>query len=86
MKEYRCTRNAPYTHDCTGKYDLRERQGHYIWAINQEAAWQQMAQRFPEETTVGFTVQEWERFDVKIVEINRDENGNIIDGNLELDG
>ena len=86
MKEYRCTRNALYSHDCIGKYDLRERQGHYIWAINQEAAWQEMARRYPEETTAGFTVQEWERFDVKIVEVKRDENGNIIDGNLELDG
>ncbi|MTJ14694.1 hypothetical protein FJR11_19355 [Anabaena sp. UHCC 0187] len=85
MKEYRCTRNEPYTHDCLGKYDLTVRQGHYISAINEEAAWQQMAQRYPKETTVGFTVQEWERFDVKIVEVKRDENGNIIDGNPELD-
>jgi len=85
MKEYRCTRNALYSHDCIGKYDLRERQGYYIWAINQEAAWQEMARRYPEETTAGFTVQEWERFDVKIVEVERDENGNIIDGNSELD-
>jgi hypothetical protein len=85
MKEYRCTRNSLYTHNCTGKYDLRERQGYYIWALSEEAAWQEMARRYPQETEAGFTVEEWERFDVKIVEVKRDENGNIIDENPELD-
>lgn len=58
-KEFRCTRNALYMDDCAGRDDLRERQGHYIWAINEEAAWQEMAKRYPKETTAGFTVQEW---------------------------
>jgi hypothetical protein len=78
MKEYRCTRNALYAHDCTGRDDLRERQGHYIWAVSDEAAWEEMARRYPEETKAGFTVQEWESFDVIVVEIKRDENGNIV--------
>jgi hypothetical protein len=59
LKEFRCTRNALYSHDCTGRDDIRERQGHYIWAINEEAAWQEMARRYPEETTDGFTVEPW---------------------------
>lgn len=79
MREYRCTRNALYTHDCTGKNDLRERQGHYIWAESEEEAWQKMAVRFPDETEAGFTVEEWEGFNVKVVEVKRDENGDIID-------
>ncbi|MBD2341813.1 hypothetical protein H6G64_33305 [Calothrix sp. FACHB-156] len=79
MREYRCTRNALYLHDCTGRDDLRERQGHYIWAESEEEAWQKMATRYPDETEAGFTVQEWEGFDVKVVEIKRDENGDIID-------
>jgi hypothetical protein len=78
-KEFRCTRNALYLHDCTGRDDIRERQGYYIWASSAEEAWEKMAVRFPEETEAGFTVQEWESFDVKIVEIKRDENGNIIE-------
>lgn len=79
MREYRCTRNALYTHDCIGHDDTTPRQGHYIWAINEEAAWQEMARRYPKETEAGFTVQEWESFDVKVVEVRRDENGNIIE-------
>ncbi|WP_392476872.1 hypothetical protein [Nostoc sp. C110] len=79
MREYRCTRNALYLHNCTGRDDIRERQGHYIWAESEEEAWQKMATRFPEETEVGFTVQEWESFDVTVVEIKRDENGNTIE-------
>lgn len=39
-----------------------------------------MAIRFPEEANVGFTVQEWEGFDVKVVELKRDESGNIFEG------
>lgn len=69
-KEYRCTRNALYQHDCTGRDDLRERQGHYIWAESEEEAWEKMAIRFPEET---------EGFDVRVVEMRRDEDGNIIE-------
>lgn len=79
QKEYRCTRNAPYTHDCTGRDDIRERQGYYIKANSEEEAWQKMATRFPNETEVGFTIQEWESFDVKVVEIKRDKNGNVIE-------
>jgi lipase chaperone LimK len=79
MKEYRCTRNALYLHDCTGRNDIRERQGYYISAESEEEAWQKMATRFPEETAAGFTVQEWEGFNVKVVELRRDENGNIIE-------
>ncbi len=79
MREYRCTRNALYSHDCIGRDDLRGRQGYYIWAINEEAAWQEMARRYPDETEAGFTVQEWESFDVKVIEIKRDENGNVIE-------
>ncbi|MBW4564921.1 MAG: hypothetical protein KME32_28115 [Mojavia pulchra JT2-VF2] len=76
MREYRCTRNALYSHDSTGKNDLRERQGHYIWAINEEAAWQEMARRYPDETEAGFTVQEWESFNVTVVEIRQEESEN----------
>lgn len=38
MREYSRTRNALYQHDCAGRDDLRERQGHYIWARNEEEA------------------------------------------------
>jgi hypothetical protein len=64
MKEYRCTRNAPYSHDCLGHDDLTVRQGYYIEAENPEAAWEKMSVRFPEEASEGFTVQEWQRFPV----------------------
>lgn len=77
QKEYRCTRNALYTHNCTGRDDIRERQGYYIKANSEEEAWQIMATRYPEETTAGFTIQEWESFDVTIVEVKRDEDGKI---------
>ncbi len=73
MREFRCTRNALYLHDCTGRDDLRERQGHYIWAINEEAAWQVMACRFPKESEAVFTIEPWEGFNVKVVEVKRDE-------------
>jgi hypothetical protein len=69
MQEYRCTRNAPYEHDCTGQLDLRERQGHYVRADCEEAAWRKMAMKFPQEVRAGFTVQKWEGFNVRIVEI-----------------
>ncbi len=67
-KEYRCTRNALYSHDCLGHEDILARQGYYITADSQEEAWQKMACRFPEETLEGFTVQDWEGFDVTVVE------------------
>ncbi|RUS93306.1 hypothetical protein DSM106972_096620 [Dulcicalothrix desertica PCC 7102] len=79
MREYRCTRNALYQHDCAGGDDIRERQGHYIHANSEEEAWQIMAMRYPTETTAGFTVEEWEGGDVQVIEIKRDKNGNIIE-------
>ncbi len=79
MREFRCTRNALYLHDCSGRDDIRERQGYYISAETEEEAWQEMARRYPDETTAGFTVKPHERFDVKIVEVKRDENGDIIE-------
>lgn len=66
-------------HECLGKNDLSARQGYYIDANSAEEAWQKMAIRFPEEVEAGFTVQEWESFDVKVVEVKRDEDGNIIE-------
>ncbi len=68
-REYRCTRNASYSHDCTGRDDIRERQGYYVWANSEEAAWEEMAKRYPEETVDGFTIQEWEGFNVTIREV-----------------
>ncbi len=44
------------------------RQGYYIQASSAEEAWEKMAIRFPEETSVGFTVQDWEGFNVVVVE------------------
>ncbi|KOP23127.1 hypothetical protein AMR41_27880 [Hapalosiphon sp. MRB220] len=79
MREYRCTRNALYLHDCIGRDNIEARQGHYIKAETEEVAWQIMATRYPDETEAGFTVQEWERFNVKVVEVKRDEEGNIIE-------
>jgi hypothetical protein len=78
-KEYRCTRNALYQHDCPGASDIRERQGHYVKAQSEEEAWQIMATRYPEETTFGFTVEEWAGGNVTVVEIKRDDEGNIIE-------
>lgn len=78
LKDYRCTRNALYQHECLGQNDSSARQGYYIKANSIEEAWEKMAIRFPEETEAGFTVQEWESFNVKIVEVKRDEDDNII--------
>ncbi len=69
MKEYRCTRNALYSHSCIGHDDITARQGHYIKAQSKEEAWEKMAIRFPEEVAEGFTIQEWEGFDVIVVEV-----------------
>ena len=79
MKEYRCTRNALYTDDCLGRDDLTARQGYYIQANTAEEAWQKMAIRFPKETEAGFTVNKWEGFNVEIIEIKRDDEGNVIE-------
>ncbi len=73
MKEYRCTRNASYSHNCIGRDDLSARQGYYIKADSIEEAWQKMAIRYPEEASVGFTVEEWQSFDVRVVEVKQDE-------------
>jgi len=73
QKEYRCTRNAPYTHDCLGHDNITARQGYYIEANSPEEAWEKMATRFPGETEEGFTVQEWESFNVVVEEVKRDE-------------
>lgn len=70
MQEFRCTRNALYTHDCTGRDDIRERQGYYINAQTEEEAWEKMASRFPKETEEGFTVERWQSFNVVVVEVD----------------
>jgi hypothetical protein len=59
MKEYRCTRNAPYSHPCDGSSDLSARNGYYLRAETAQDAMQRMVERFPEETSFGFTVDEW---------------------------
>lgn len=69
QKEYRCTRNATYSHKCIGHDDLTARQGYYIKASSEEEALQKMAVRFPEEMSYGFTVQEWQGFNVTVEEI-----------------
>ena len=68
-REFRCTRNAPYSHQCLGHDDLLCREGYYIMASSQEEAWEKMAYRFSEETSAGFTVQEWEGFNVTVDEL-----------------
>lgn len=73
MQEYRCTRNASYSHDCIGRNDKTARQGYYIKANSPEEAWDKMAIRFPEEVKEGFTVQEWKSFNVVVVEVKQDE-------------
>ena len=71
MTEYRCTRNASYSHDCIGRDDLTARQGYYIHAKSEEEAMQIMASRYPDETEAGFTVQQWQSFNVTVVEVDR---------------
>ena len=68
QREFRCTRNASYSHQCLGHNDVSARQGYYITATSKESAWEKMATRFPEETSEGFTVQEWQGFNVTVVE------------------
>lgn len=60
VKQYRCTRNASYSHKCLGHSDIQARQGYYIAANNEEEAWQKMAMKFPDEIKSGFTVEEWQ--------------------------
>lgn len=71
MTEYRCTRNALYQHDCIGRDDVTARQGHYIHAESEEEAMQIMADRYPDETEAGFTVQQWQSFNSTVVEVDR---------------
>ena len=59
MKEYRCTRNAPYAHPCDGSSDPSARLGYYLRVETAQEARAIMAERFPEETSFGFTVDEW---------------------------
>ncbi len=54
MKEYRCTRNAPYQEtDCTGKHDLTARQGYYVEAKTPEEALNHMENTFVNDTCNG---------------------------------
>lgn len=59
MQEFRCTRNAPYAHSCDGQSDLSARNGYYIRVETAQEARDIMAERFPEETSFDFTVDEW---------------------------
>lgn len=59
MKEYRCTRNAPYAHPCDGRSDQGARNGYYIRAETAQDALQIMTDRFPQEASPGFTIDEW---------------------------
>ena len=86
LTEYRCTRNASYTCDCTGRDDITARQGYYIHAHSEEEAWQQMASRYPEETAAGFSVQDWSEHSgksVTVLRVEQDDNGNEILVNQE---
>jgi Nif11 domain len=78
LTEYRCTRNASYTGNCSGRDDITARQGYYIHAHSEEEAWQQMATRYPNETSAGFTVQDWSENSNKsvvVLRVERDEDG-----------
>ncbi len=87
IKEYRCTRNFPYPNDDPNDPDhLVLRQGHYIHAHSEEEAWQQMAARYPSETSTGFTVQDWSDRSgksVTILRVEEDEVGNKVLVNKE---
>lgn len=56
LKEYRCTRKSLYQHDCSGRLDVRQRQGHYIIAQSETEAKNIMREEFPEDR-YGFTAQ-----------------------------
>lgn len=49
MPKFRCTRNARYSHACTGRDDLRARQGHYVEADTREEALAEMRRSFPDD-------------------------------------
>ena len=79
LTEYRCTCNASYTCDCYGRDDITARQGYYIHAHSEEEAWQQMATRYPGETELGFSIQDWSERSgksVTVLRVERDEAGN----------
>lgn len=81
LTEYRCTRNASYTANCSGRDDITARQGYYIHAHSEEEAWQQMASRYPNETAAGFTIQDWSENSgrsVTILKVEQDEAGNEV--------
>ena len=81
LTEYRCTRNADYTGNCVGRDNISARQGYYIHAHSEEEAWQQMAARYPKETTLGFTVQDWSEHSgksVTVLRVEEDEAGNEV--------
>jgi hypothetical protein len=81
LKEYRCTRNADYSGNCVGRDDISARQGYYIHAHSEEEAWQQMARRYPNETSAGFSVQDWSERSggsAVVLRVEQDENGNEI--------
>jgi len=61
-KEFRCTRNSPYQHECAGQHDLKARQGHYIRAESKEQALTEMARIFIEDKH-GFTADCKDRWD-----------------------
>lgn len=86
LKEYRCTRNASYTANCSGRDDITARQGYYLHAHSEEEAWQQMASRYPNETTAGFSIQDWSEHSgksVTILKVEQDDNGNEVLVNQE---
>lgn len=56
--EYRCTRQALYTHDCIGRDQTSARQGHYIVAEDMPSAIDEMVDRYPEDYSKGFTIQQ----------------------------
>ena len=58
LKEYRCTRNSLYSHECLGRDDVTARQGHYIRAESEQEALTLMEQKFPDDTE-GFTAKLW---------------------------
>jgi hypothetical protein len=59
MKEFKCTRNAPYQYSsCLGHTNTSARQGYYINANSKNEAFQAMAKLFPKEINSGFTVEE----------------------------
>ena len=72
-QEYRCTRNARYSHKCLGQNDILVRQGYFLTADSEEEVLQKMACRFPSETREGFTIQEWEGFNIVVTEVHKED-------------